>query len=91
MNEQGIFKAYQKADGLLAMRLEKIFVKIETKEDVALHNDALKDMLAIISGEEKQFFERMIGLMYYQKVNKRKRFIFRLADEILRIGHQKGQ
>ena len=91
MNEQGIFKAYQKADGLLAMRLEKIFVKIESKEDVALHNDALKDMLAIISGEEKQFFQRMIALMYYQRVNKRKRFIFRLADEILRIGHQKGQ
>ena len=90
---KGIYLAYSKAGtAFLAMKMQRLFTKLETPEDIALHNDILADVLAIINGEEKMFF-RAIDQILFQKVDKeskKKRVLFKLAEEILHIGHGKG-
>ena len=45
----GLAKAYQAAGAnFLALKLGKLFTRIETPEDQALHNDMLSDVLTII-------------------------------------------
>lgn len=87
---KGLYIAYQKAgEDFLAYRMEKLFVRIETAEDIALHNDILSEVLQMIQGEETQFFKGMAEAILYPKVNKRKRFLLRLAGQILRIGQKR--
>lgn len=89
---EGLYKAYQKAGpDFLAYRMGKLFVKIETPEDIALHNDILSEVLQIIEGHETTFFKGMADYLLYPKINRRKRFLFRLAERILHIGQMKGQ
>jgi len=88
---RGIYRAYQKAGAdFLGYRLAKLFVKIETPEDIALHNDVLSEVLQIIEGEERQFFKRLAEILLYKRVNKQKRFLFMIACLILNIGQKKG-
>lgn len=90
-NGKGIFRSYQKAgQDFLAYRLAKLFVKIETDADIALHNDVLLEVLQMIHGEEKAFFKDMAGILLYQPVDRRKRFLFKVAGQILNIGQKKG-
>lgn len=87
---RGLYRSYQKAgEDFLAYRMEKLFVRIETPEDIALHNDILFEVLQMIQGGEKQFFKGMAEAVLYPKVNKRKRFLLRLAGQILRIGQKR--
>ena len=88
---RGLYKSYQRAGpSFLAYKLERLFVRIETPEDTVLHNDILKDVLGIIGGEEKSFFAYMAEAILYQNVNRKKRLLFRLAEQILSIGQKKG-
>jgi len=87
----GIYRSYQRAgQDFLAYRLAKLFVRIETPTDIALHNDVLAEVLQIVHGEEKAFFKDMAGILLYQPENKQKRFLFRVAGKILEIGMKKG-
>lgn len=87
---QGLYKSYQRAGpDFLAYRMEKLFVKIETPKDIALHNDILSEVLRIIERRETTFFKDMAEMVLYPKINRRKRFLFRLAERILHIGQQK--
>ena len=89
---KGLVKSYRTAGaGFLAYRLEKLFRKIETPEDTALHNDMLKEVLQMINGEEKGFFESIAELLIYkdkQPETRRKRFLFRVADMVLVFGQK---
>ena len=88
---RGLYRSYQRAGpGFLAYKLERLFTRIKNEEDRILHNDILSDVLAIIEGEEKSFFEGLTDLILYQKINRRKRLLFRLTEHILRIGQKKG-
>ena len=88
---RGLYKLYQRAGpSLLAYRMEKLFVRIVTPEDIALHNDVLKVVLQIIEGEERDFFKGMVEMILYPKINRRKRLLFRLAEYIMHIGQKKG-
>lgn len=88
---RGLYQSYRKVgEDFLAYRLEKLFVKIETPADIALHNDILSEVLVIIEGEETQFFKGIATAILYPKVNKHKRFLFRVAQQILDIGRKKG-
>ena len=88
---QGIYRGYHKAgQDFLAYRLAKLFVKIETPSDIALHNDVLFEVLQIVEGDEKSFFKDMAHIILYQPVDRRKRFLFRVAGAILNIGMKKG-
>ena len=86
---KGIYRAYQSAGvDFLAVRLSRIFTRIENEEDKVLHNDMLKDVLDIICHDEKGFFRAMAELAFKSKG--RKRFLFRLAEQVLHIGQKKG-
>lgn len=93
---RGLYKSYQNAGvGFLAYKMERIFTRLENPEQVTLHNDILADVLAIIEGEETQFFKDMADAILYpkgsqKKAVRRKRFLFRLADKVLNIGMKKG-
>jgi len=87
----GIYKAYRAAGAdFLALKLCKVFTRIENVEDQALHNDMLKDVLEIIEGEELSFFKSLAEWMLYQKVNKKKRFLYHVACRALVYGMKKG-
>ena len=84
---KGIHVAYMKAGAdFLAYRMQRLFTKIETPEDIALHNDVLKEVLLIVSGKEQEFFKTLAEDMLYTKVNRKKRFFMRLASRVLNIG-----
>jgi hypothetical protein len=91
---KGIYRGYQSAgQDFLAYRLAKLFVRIESEADVALHNDVVSEVLQIVYGEEKGFFRDLAGIVLYKdkyKVELRKRFLFRVAGQILNIGQKKG-
>ena len=89
MSSKGLYLNYQKAGpDYLAYRLTRIFIQIENDEDRILHNDMVSDVLTIIQGNETSFFKDMAGLIMYPRINRRKRFLFRLAEQILHIGHK---
>ena len=88
---KGIYRGYQQAGAnFLAYRLGKIFTKIETPEDIALHNDVLAEVLQIIYTEEKSFFRTIAEQILYTPFNRRKRFVWRVACTVLNIGTARG-
>lgn len=88
---RGLYQSYRKiGEDFLAYRLEKLFVKIETPTDITLHNDILSEVLQMIEGEETNFFKGIANAILHPKVNKRKRFLLRVAGQILDIGRKKG-
>ncbi len=89
---RGLYVLYKQAGAsFLAYRLTKLFNRIETPEDQALHNDVLAEVMQIIEGSEQQFFKAWAEDILYTKVNRRKRWLYRTASRILNIGQQKGQ
>lgn len=83
----GIHRAYMAAGpNFLAVRLGRIFTKIETEEDKVLHNDMLKDILQIIEGKEQTFFRTMAQGMLTGKKQTKKGFLRRTAARILNVG-----
>lgn len=90
-HSKGLYSLYKQAGAnFLAYRLAKLFARIETPEDQALHNDVLAEVMQIIEGGEKGFFSSWAEDILYTKVDKRKRWLYRTATRILNIG-QKGQ
>ena len=84
---KGIHKAYMAAGpNFLAMRLGRIFTKIETEEDKILHNDMLADILKIIEGKEQTFFRTMAQGMLTGVKQTKKGFLLRTAQRILNVG-----
>ncbi len=100
----GIYNLY-KTGGTnhLAYRLGRIFTKIETDEQRILHNDVLAEVMDIINKthaaeagrlnfEERsllQFIAEWLVYHQFSKENKKKRFLFRLADRVLQMGQAK--
>ena len=72
----------------LAVRLGRIFTKIETEEDRILHNDMLKDVLAILEAKEQKqaFFRTLAQSMLTGKKQTKKVFLRRMAQRILNVG-----
>ena len=88
---RGLYRGYNQAgEDFLAVKLAKLFTRIETDEDIALHNDMLTDVLEIIQGEEETFFKGIAHMTLYEPMDRRKRWIFRIACSILNIGQKKG-
>jgi len=84
------YKAYRQAGAdFLAVRMTRIFTKIETEEDKVLHNDMLKDVLEIIEGGEVAFFKTLAEDMLFTRVDRKKRFFVRLASRVLNWGLRK--
>jgi hypothetical protein len=87
----GLAKAYQAAGAnFLALKLGKLFTRIESVEDQALHNDMLADVLSIIEGNEASFFKQIAENMLYHKPEKKKRFLYQVACRVLMFGQKKG-
>ena len=83
----GIHKGYMAAGpNFLAVRLGRVFTKIETEEDKTLHNDMLADVLAIIQGKEERFFKSLAQSMLTGEKQTKKGFLRRTAARILNIG-----
>ena len=101
---QGIAKLYQTGGvNLLAYRLGKVFVFLETPEQVAIHNEVVCEVMdiinkgytqsAMLTPEENSFLKDMAEVLLYQRENKaekRKRFLFRVASQILNLAQRKG-
>ena len=93
---RGLYVLYKQAGAnFLAYRLTKLFNRIETPEDQALHNDVLAEVMQIIEGKEQEFFKQWAADIFmdihYVRVNRRKRWLWRVASRILNIGQSKGQ
>ena len=87
MKNKGLFVLYSKAGSdFLAYKLEKIFSRIENAEDMALHNDILKDVLDIVESKETGFFRDMASLILRKKPERQDRFLVGLAKKIIHIG-----
>jgi len=99
MRGEGIAKLYQNGGPkLLAYRLGRIFTKIETPEQTALHNDVLAEVLDIINKDypkDNKATQEEYGLLMFiadfllYKTRRQKRFLFRLAEKILKMGQMK--
>jgi hypothetical protein len=84
------YTAYRSAGAdYLAVRLTRIFTKIETEEDRVLHNDMVLDVLTIIKGGNHAFLKGLAEDMLFTKVDRKKRFFVRLAKRILNWGMRK--
>jgi len=89
---RALFLMYEKAgQTILAHRLQHLFNPIKTKEDIALHNDILAEVLLIIEGKERTYMKGLTYLILYKQIPKKKRFLFHVATLILEIGHNKGK
>lgn len=63
-DSKSISSAYRRAgEDFLAYRLEKMFRKIETPADIALHNDVLAEAMLIIDDNPKVFFQTLAHKM----------------------------
>lgn len=94
MSDSGrsLFLMYHKAGTtVLAHRLKHLFHPIETKADIALHNDILAEVILIINGKERTFMSGLADLILKKKVPIPKRFLRRVATLIFEIGHNKGK
>ena len=94
MSDDGrsLFLMYHKAGStVLAHRLKHLFHPIETKADIALHNDILKEVMLMIGGKERSFMEKLTGIILYKPAPRQKRFLVRIASLILDISHLKGK
>jgi hypothetical protein len=101
MRGQGLYRLYRTGgEKFLAMRLSLLFKELQTPEDVALHNDVVTDVLQIINTayspdplqateEESILYEFIAGILLRKRV-KRRRFLLRVAYQILHIGQKKG-
>lgn len=89
--KKGLLHAYQAAGrGFLAYRLEKLFTKIETPADIALHNDILADVLKMVEGDDLAFMQSLSEIILYKREKKCKRkyitFLETIAGLIMNIG-----
>lgn len=85
---RSLFLMYHKAGTtVLAHRLKHLFHPIETKADIALHNDILAEVILIIDGKEREFMSGLADLILYKKILKQKRFLFHLATLVFEIGN----
>ena len=98
---KGIAKLYQNGGtNLIAYRLLRVFTELKTEAEVTLHNDVVREVLDIINKgyaqagtltkEENNFYKFIATEILYQKVDRRKRFLFRIAEWIIRVGQKKG-
>ena len=65
MDNKGLIEVYKRAGtDFLAYRMQHLLVIMESPKDMALHNDALKELMQLISGNEtffmKQFAETIM-------------------------------
>lgn len=99
MRGKGIALLYDTGGpNLVAYRLTRLFTRIETEEDRVLHNDVLAEVMDIINtggpekgkltSDENVFIRGIVELMY-KGVDRKKRFLFRVAELILRLGRKK--
>ncbi|MDD5328079.1 MAG: hypothetical protein PHY02_09765 [Phycisphaerae bacterium] len=68
----------------LAYRLQDVFKKIVTPEDVALHNKIVDEISIMVGGDKnnlKLFFDGIAEII----VNKPKQFLKKVAEKILQI------
>ncbi len=107
---KGITKLYMLGGAdLLAHRLSQLFTEIETPEDIALHNDVVREVLEMVNTEppseiatsaELALVRRIADYLLYRELtdkqlkalgaNKRKRFLFRMADYVMDVAGKKG-
>ena len=89
---ESLFKMYSNAGrNVLAHRLQHLFHPIKTPADIALHNDILAEVIKIIDGKERSFLQGIIDSVLYKPVKREKRFLVRMAQLVLDIGHGRIQ
>lgn len=58
VSKLGLIRGYQSAGrDFLAYRLQRLFFHIQTPGDIALHNDVLEEVMALIEHDPKNFFQ----------------------------------
>ncbi len=67
----------------LADRIADMFQKIDSSEKQALHNVILQEMMSMVEGNEKMFFQCLAQKLLEQK---RKTFIQKVVESIKLIG-----
>ena len=85
-HRQGLIRAYRQAGiDFLALRLGKIFTKIETEEDRVLHNEVLGEVLMMIEPNPVSFMRGIASIALYHKFEPRKTFLGCVASKVLEI------
>ena len=83
-----LIRAYQQSGtGFLAYRLEKCFRLLKTPEDVALHNDMIEEIFAMLGTENKWFelINKMSDSMYESP---KRKMLKRFSNWIMTIANK---
>ncbi len=100
----GLYKLYQYGgQKFLAYRLARLLRPVETEADRILHNDVLVEVLQLINEKqapqgqvtpvEKDLLDWMANVLLPDRINKDrkiKRFLTRMASEIMDLAGRKG-
>jgi hypothetical protein len=77
-----IIRGYSQAgDEFLAEKLKKIFSELTTPEDVALHNDMLKDIQAMVGGDGAELRKAVARML----LTRPRKFLQNVANTILTL------
>ena len=88
---------------MLALKVADIFTEIKTDADKVRHNDALADIQDIINdsypaqgqmtNKTRWFISKVADFILYPAKNdfRRKRLLFRMAEQALNVGNVKGK
>ncbi|MDD5010497.1 MAG: hypothetical protein PHQ00_00065 [Phycisphaerae bacterium] len=80
-----LVRGYQCAGSdFLAYKLKRLFMIIETPEDIALHNDILGDVLVMIEPDPATFMKAFADMLI-ERESIPKGFLRKIADKILEI------
>ena len=68
----------------LAYKLKRVFMRIETPEDIALHNDVLDEMLIMIEADMPGFFRKLANIVL-RREPKKASWLKKIAENIMII------
>ena len=79
----GLIRGYQSAGrDFLAYRLQRLFLHIQSPEDIALHNDVLEEVMTLIEHNPRSFFQWFADELL-NKPKPKLTLLRKIADHIL--------
>lgn len=90
-DKKGLLKAYQGAgEGYLAYRLGRLFTRIETPEDMALHNDILEEVLLLVEHNQGGLINLVANTILFRwtlEKRAKKKFLVQVARRVMQIAN----
>ena len=83
------YLSYQSAGkGYPVDQRAKVFKQLKNEQDVTLQNEIVAQISQIVEGDTDGFFKNAADLIINKPIKREKRFLFKLAENLLRIGQK---